>query len=53
MDKSIGVCFMRFLVVSDIHGDSYWAQRAVEVYEQEGADTVPVMIFRRITSLRR
>lgn len=43
MDKSIGVCFMRFLVVSDIHGDSYWAQRTVEVYEQEGADRLVLL----------
>ena len=29
---------MKFLVVSDIHGDSYWAQRAVDVFKSEGAD---------------
>ena len=29
---------MRFLVVSDIHGDSYWAQRTITLFEKINAD---------------
>ena len=29
---------MKFFVVSDIHGDSYWAQKAVDTFNAEGAD---------------
>ena len=29
---------MKFLVVSDIHGDSYWAQKAITYFEKINAD---------------
>lgn len=34
---------MKFLVVSDIHGDSCWAQRAVDVFKSEGADRLVLL----------
>lgn len=34
---------MKFFVVSDIHGDSYWAQRALEAYEEEKADRLVLL----------
>ncbi len=34
---------MRFLVVSDIHGDSYWAQRAVDAFKAESADRLVLL----------
>lgn len=34
---------MRFLVVSDIHGDSYWAQRAVDTFKAESADRLVLL----------
>ena len=34
---------MKFFVVSDIHGDSYWAQRAVDTFVSEGADRLVLL----------
>ena len=29
---------MKYFVASDIHGDSYWAQRIVDAFKESGAD---------------
>ncbi|MBR1797306.1 MAG: phosphodiesterase [Clostridiales bacterium] len=34
---------MKFFVVSDIHGDSYWAKRAIEAFREEGADRIVLL----------
>ena len=34
---------MRYMVVSDIHGDFAWASKAVEVFEQEKADRLVIL----------
>ena len=34
---------MKFFVVSDIHGDSYWAQKAVDAFVSEGADRMVLL----------
>ncbi len=34
---------MKFFVVSDIHGDSYWAAKAVETFEAEHADRLVLL----------
>lgn len=34
---------MKFFVVSDIHGDSYWAKKAVDTYVSEGADRLVLL----------
>ena len=34
---------MRYMVVSDIHGDFAWALKAVEVFEQEKADRLVIL----------
>lgn len=34
---------MKFLVVSDIHGDKLWAQRAVDAMKEENADRLVIL----------
>lgn len=34
---------MKFFVVSDIHGDSFWAQRAVVAFDKEKADRLVLL----------
>lgn len=34
---------MKFFAVSDIHGDSYWAQKAVDAFISEGADRMVLL----------
>ena len=34
---------MKFLVVSDIHGDHYWAQKAVDAMQAENADRLVLL----------
>lgn len=34
---------MKFLVVSDLHGDEYWAQKAAEAFRCEGADRMVLL----------
>lgn len=34
---------MRYMVVSDIHGDFAWASKAVEAFEQEKADRLVIL----------
>lgn len=34
---------MRFLVVSDIHGDSYWCEKALEKFEEIKADKLVIL----------
>ncbi len=34
---------MKFLVVSDLHGDEYWTSRAIEAFRSEGADRLVLL----------
>lgn len=34
---------MKFLVVSDLHGDEYWAAKAAEAFRGEGADRLVLL----------
>ncbi|MBR6488251.1 MAG: metallophosphoesterase family protein, partial [Clostridiales bacterium] len=34
---------MRFLVASDLHGDSYWTERVLEAFRNEKADRLVLL----------
>ena len=34
---------MKFFVVSDIHGDSYWCKKAIKTYKESGADRLVLL----------
>ena len=34
---------MDYFVVSDIHGDAYWAKRIVDAYQESGADKLVIL----------